>query len=69
MYPAGSANRCTVNVAIDGFSGWSDDPDAFSVDDVNPRDVGAIELYTGAYGGGPPDLDHGCGTIVIWTKR
>jgi hypothetical protein len=58
-----------VNVAIDGFSGWSDDPDAFSVDDVNPRDVGAIERYTGAYGGGPPDLDHGCGTIVIWTKR
>ena len=69
VYPAGSANRCVVNVAIDGFSGWSDDPDAFSVDDVNPRDVGAIELYTGAYGGGPPELDHGCGTIVIWTKR
>jgi Carboxypeptidase regulatory-like domain len=70
VYAAGSANRCVVNVAINGFSGWSDDPDAFSVDDVSPSDVGAIELGSGAYGGSP-DLDHGygCGTIVIWTKR
>ena len=48
VHPAGSANRCVVNVAIDGFSGWSDDPDSFSVDDVSPRDVGAIELYSGS---------------------
>jgi len=69
VYSQGGGRSCVVNVAIDGFSGWSDDPDAFSVDDVNPRDIGAIELHSGAYGGGPPDLDHGCGTIVIWTKR
>jgi len=71
VYLAGGGNRCVVNVAIDGFGGWSDDPDSFSVDDVNPRDVGAIEIYGGGgyVGGGPPDLDHGCGAIVIWTKR
>jgi len=71
VYRTGGGNRCVVSVAIDGFSGWSDDPDSFSVDDVNPRDIGAIEAYGGGgyVGGGPPDLDHGCGAIVIWTKR
>jgi hypothetical protein len=71
VYLAGGGNRCIMNVAINGFSGWSDDPDAFSVDDVPPRDVGAIEIHGGGgdVGGGPPELDHGCGSIVIWTKR
>ena len=69
VYSLGFGRRCVVNVALDGFSGWSDDPDAFSVDDVNPRDVGAIELYQGGGAGGSPEYDHGCGTIVIWTKR
>jgi hypothetical protein len=70
-YIAGGGNECVMSVAINGFSGWSDDPDAFSVDDVHPRDVGAVEIYGGGgyVGGGPPDIDHGCGTIVIWTKR
>jgi len=69
VYRQGGGVGCVVNVAINGFSGFADDPDAFSVDDVNPKDVGAIELNSGQYGGGPPDLDHGCGVIVIWTKR
>jgi hypothetical protein len=60
-----------MSVAINGFSGWSDDPDSFSVDDVPPRDVGAMEIHGGGgdIGSGPPELDHGCGSIVIWTKR
>jgi len=69
VYLAGTANRCIVNVALDGFSGWSDSPDSFSVDDINPKDVGAIELYRGGVSSGPPEIDHGCGAIVIWTKR
>jgi hypothetical protein len=53
---------------IDGLSGWDDDPDAVSVDDVPANLVGAIEMHSGT---GPPEygLGHGCGTIVIWTKR
>ncbi|HEX7980785.1 MAG TPA: carboxypeptidase regulatory-like domain-containing protein [Gemmatimonadaceae bacterium] len=69
VYAAGMDRPCLVNIAIDGFSGWGNDPDAFSVDDVNPRYLGAIELYQGGVIGGPPELDKGCGTIVIWTKR
>jgi hypothetical protein len=71
VYLAGGGNRCVMSVAINGFSGWSDDPDSFSVDDVPPRDVGAMEIHGGGgdIGSGPPELDHGCGSIVIWTKR
>ena len=64
-----SRNSCIANVVIDGMSLGSMDPDAISVDDVNPRDIGAIEIYREdemappEYGGGR------CGTIVIWTKR
>ena len=69
VYRQGGGESCVVNVSVNGFSGFADDPDAFSVDDVNPRDVGAIEVNSGQYGGGLPELDHGCGVIVIWTKR
>ena len=61
-----SARRCVANVVIDGAI-WGDDPDLASVDDVHPRDVGAIELYYG--GNAPPEYDRGCGAVVIWTKR
>ena len=61
-----SARRCVANVVIDGAV-WGDDPDLASVDDVHPRDVGAIELYYG--GNAPPEYDRGCGAVVIWTKR
>jgi hypothetical protein len=62
------ARPCYANVVIDGLSGWDDDPDAVSVDDVPANLVGAIEMHSGT---GPPEygLGHGCGTIVIWTKR
>ena len=61
-----SMRRCVANVVIDGAV-WGDDPDLASVDDVHPRDVGAIELYQG--GGAPLEYDRGCGAVVIWTKR
>jgi hypothetical protein len=63
-----SVRPCYATVVIDGLSGWSDDPDAQSVDDVPMSQVGAVELHGGF---GPPEYDHGrgCGTIVIWTKR
>lgn len=64
-----STRPCVVNVAIDGFSGWSDDPDAFSVDDVPPNLIGAMELYQGGGMPSSPEYDRGCGAIVIWTKR
>jgi hypothetical protein len=63
-----STRPCIVNVVIDGMSVWGDDPDAVSVDDVRPADIGAIELYQGG-GMAPPEYDHGCGAIAIWTKR
>ena len=63
-----SARPCVVNVVIDGASVWGDDPDAVSVDDVRPTDIGAMELYSQG-GMAPPEYDHGCGAIAIWTKR
>jgi hypothetical protein len=66
VYSARSVRRCIANVVIDG-SEWGSDPDLASVDDVNPHEVGAIELYQG--GEAPPEYDHGCGAVLIWTKR
>lgn len=63
-----STRACIVNVVIDGVSVWGDDPDAVSVDDVRPADIGAMELYSGG-SMAPPEYDHGCGAIAIWTKR
>ena len=63
-----STRPCVVNVVIDGVSLWGDDPDAVSVDDVHPTNIGAMELYQGG-GMAPPEYDHGCGAIAIWTKR
>ena len=66
--PAVAAERCVVNVVINGFSGWSDDPDAVlgrrraSQRRRRDRDVWQGDMA-------PPELDHGCGAIVIWTKR
>ena len=69
VYSQARGQTCLVNVSIDGFPGWSEDPEAFSVDDVTPRDVGAIEAYPAGSVGIGPELDRGCGAIVIWTKR
>jgi len=69
VYSYARGQTCLVNVAIDGFQGWSEDPEAFSVDDVQPSEVGAIETYPAGSVGVSPELDHGCGAIVIWTKR
>jgi hypothetical protein len=63
-----SRNACIANVVIDGMSYGRMDPDAISVDDVNPRDIGAIEIYREG-DMSPPEYGGGCGTIVIWTKR
>ena len=62
-----SSHPCVANVVIDGFSVKSD-PNAFSVDDLMPIDVGAIEVYKEG-DMGPPEYDTGCGAIVIWTRR
>lgn len=63
-----SRNQCIANVVIDGMSFGSLDPETISVDDVNPRDIGAIEIYREG-DMGPPEYGNGCGLIVIWTKR
>ena len=63
-----TARPCVVNVVIDGFSPGRMDPDFFSVDDVNPINIGAMELYR-AGEMAPLEYDHGCGAIAIWTKR
>jgi len=62
-----SSHPCVANVVIDGFSVRSD-PEAFSVDDLMPIDVGAIEIYK-ENEMAPFEYSNGCGAIVIWTKR
>jgi len=65
----GSGRPCVVNIVINGFGAWGDDPEAVSIDDVHPSQVGAMEIYGGGGGMPPPEYDHGCGAIAIWTKR
>jgi hypothetical protein len=66
--PASDAERCAIRVALDGHL-----TDAgFSVNDVRPADIVAIELYVGA-ATIPIEFSsvrHGapCGLIMIWTK-
>jgi len=58
---------CSPNIVVNDVEGWS-------LADVHPKDIGAIELYAGSERD-PPGLfapwmyDKGCGTILIWTKR
>ena len=52
---------CAPNVVINGFEGQS-------INDVNPRNVGAIAIGRG-FGTGPIQYDTRCGVIEIWTKR
>lgn len=61
-------STCTANVVIDGMSLGRMSADAISVDDVNPRDIGAIEIYREG-DIAPPEYSSGCGAVVIWTKR
>lgn len=56
---------CPPNIVLNGFEGWS-------LADVSPKDIGAVEVYPPT---DPPNMfapemyDHGCGSILIWTKR
>ena len=52
---------CKVNVVIDGIH-WQD------INLVSVGDIGAIEAYRQGQPA-PMTYDHGCGAIVIWTKR
>jgi hypothetical protein len=66
--PASDAERCAIRVALDGHLTDT----GFSVDDVRPADIVAIEVYVGA-ATIPIEFSsvrHGapCGLIMIWTK-
>jgi hypothetical protein len=63
-----STSSCGPNIVIDGMDLGRMDPEAISVDDFLPTDIGAIEIYREG-DMGPPEYDKGCGLIVIWTKR
>jgi hypothetical protein len=52
---------CAPNVVVNGVEGQP-------VNDVNPRNVGAIAISRG-FGSGPLQYDTRCGVIEIWTKR
>jgi hypothetical protein len=52
---------CAPNVVINGV-------ERQSINDVNPRNVGAMALR-GGFGSGPIQYDTRCGLIEIWTKR
>jgi hypothetical protein len=56
---------CAPNVVVNDVEGWS-------LGDVHPKDIGAVEVYPAASPSGvfgPWLYDKGCGAIVIWTKR
>ena len=56
---------CPPSIVVNDVEGWS-------LGDVSPKDIGAIEIYPPS---DPPSIyspwlyDKGCGTILIWTKR
>ncbi|HEX7980995.1 MAG TPA: carboxypeptidase-like regulatory domain-containing protein [Gemmatimonadaceae bacterium] len=58
---------CSPNIVVNDVEGWS-------LADVHPKDIGAIELYAGSERD-PPGLfapwlyDKGCGVILIWMKK
>ena len=60
---------CRVNIVINDVIIKSDKPDAVSIDDVHPSEIGAIEAYRPGDPGVPIGYDRGCGVIAIWTKR
>src|SRR4029079_19014706 len=51
---------CAPNVVVNGIPNQP-------LNDVNPRNVGAIAIGRGM--GGPIEYDTRCGLIEIWTKR
>jgi hypothetical protein len=63
----GSARSCPVGIWVDGslIAG-------LNIDDISPRDVEAIEVYSGAATVPPAFKTRaaapGCGTIAIWTR-
>ena len=59
---SGSLNPCRTNVVINHAE---DQP----INDVNPRNVGAIAAYPEGHMPPPEYNFRGCGVIVIWTKR
>jgi hypothetical protein len=58
---SGQFPSCRVNVVINGVENQS-------INDVNPRNVGAIAGTRGGVGA-PIQFDSQCGVIEIWTKR
>jgi hypothetical protein len=56
---------CPPNIVVNDVEGWS-------LGDVSPRDIGAVEVYPpsvppGVYA--PGMYDKGCGFILIWMKK
>jgi len=49
--------------------------DDWSVDQLHPNDIDAVEIYQGAsipveYRlGASPDGEYACGVVLIWTRR
>lgn len=58
---------CPPNIVVNDVEGWS-----FA--DVNPKDIGAVEVYPGSERDppgvfGPWMYDKGCGVVLIWMKK
>jgi hypothetical protein len=56
---------CPPNIVVNDVEGWS-------IGDVSPKDVGAVEVYPpsvppGVYA--PGMYDKGCGFVLIWMKK
>ena len=56
---------CPPNIVVNDVEGWS-------LGDVNPKEVGAVEVYPPSV---PPNVyaprmyDKGCGSVLIWMKK
>jgi hypothetical protein len=58
----GPNKGCPVPIIINGSAGY------FSINDVVAPEIGTMAVYR-AGDMGPVEFDHGCGAILIWTKR
>jgi hypothetical protein len=52
---------CKTNIVVDGLEN-------VPINDIPPAAIGVIAAYR-LGDQGPPEYDHGCGAIIIWTKR
>lgn len=60
----GTTDRCAPAVFLDGVYA-----PGFSVNDIHPDDLEAVEIYGGTQAPAEYRVRQGCGTVLLWTRR